>query len=306
MRALAAWIMARRMNGLVATSGFAAMGFALPPLLIISLASLGLVTLRKGAREGLLVMAGCVILFVSMALITTQSVRADLMILVVLWLMTWALALVYRTMATPAWMINSVGLVGMAGVVGFYLAVADPAAFWLVLLEQHIKPVFVEQQLLASNEELDLLLSMLASVMTGGVAALVSVVLITSLLLARWWQAILYNPGGFRQEYYAMRLGKGTAVVLIVLLLITLTARFAITTDMATVIWLLYFFQGMAVIHSLIGMTGLSIGWLVSLYLLIIVMPNYASPVISGLGLVDTWFDFRRRLPRRRKPDEDE
>ena len=306
MRALAAWIMARRMNGLVATTGFAAMGYALPPLLIISLASLGLVTLRKGAREGLLVMAGCVVLFVSIALITTQSVGADLMILVVLWLMTWLLALVYRTMATPAWMINSVGFVGMAGVVGFYLAVADPAAFWLVLLEQHIKPVFVEQQLLANNEELDLLLNMLASVMTGGVAALVSVVLITSLLLARWWQAILYNPGGFRQEYYALRLGKGTAMVLIVLLLITLTARFAITTDMATVIWLLYFFQGMAVIHSLIGMTGLSIGWLVSLYLLIIVMPNYASPVISGLGLVDTWFDFRRRVPRRRKPDEDE
>ena len=104
------------------------MGYALPPLLIISLASLGLVTLRKGAREGLLVMAGCVVLFVSIALITTQSVGADLMILVVLWLMTWLLALVYRTMATPAWMINSVGFVGMAGVVGFYLAVADPAA----------------------------------------------------------------------------------------------------------------------------------------------------------------------------------
>lgn len=306
MRALAAWIMARRINSLVATSGFAAMGFALPPLLLISLASLGLVTLRKGAREGLLVMAGCAALFVTMALVTTQSVRADLIVLVILWLMAWLVALVYRTMSTPAWMINSVGLIGMVGVIGFYLLVPDPAAFWLVLLEQHIKPVFVEQQLLANNEELDLLLGMLASVMTGGVAALVSIVLILSLLLARWWQAILYNPGGFRQEFYTLRLGKGTAMVLIALLLISLIGKFAIATDMATVLWLLYFFQGMAVIHGLIGVTGLSIGWLVSLYLLLIIMPNYASPVISGLGLVDTWFDFRRRVPRNSKPDVDE
>ena len=306
MRALAAWIMARRINSLVATSGFAAMSFALPPLLLISLASLGLVTLRKGAREGLLVTAGCAALFVTMALVTTQSVRADLIVLVILWLMAWLVALVYRTMSTPAWMINSVGLIGMVGVIGFYLLVPDPAAFWLVLLEQHIKPVFVEQQLRANNEELDLLLGMLAGVMTGGVAALVSIVLILSLLLARWWQAILYNPGGFRQEFYTLRLGKGTAVVLIALLLISLIGKFAIATDMATVIWLLYFFQGMAVIHGLIGVTGLSIGWLVSLYLLLIIMPNYASPVISGLGLVDTWFDFRRRVPRNSKPDVDE
>lgn len=306
MRALAAWIMARRVNSLVATSGFAAISFVVPPLLIVSLASLGLVTLRKGAREGLLVMAGCVALFVIMVLVTAQSVRADLIVLAILWLMTWLVALVYRTMSTPAWMINSVGMIGMLGVIGFYLVVPDPAGFWLVLLEQHIKPVFVEQQLLANNEELDLLLGMLASVMTGGVAALASIVLIMSLLLARWWQAILYNPGGFRQEFYSLRLGKGTAMVLIALLLISLIGKFAIATDMATVLWLLYFFQGMAVIHGLIGVTGLSIGWLVSLYLLLMIMPNYASPVISGLGLVDTWFDFRKRVPRSRKPDGDE
>jgi hypothetical protein len=294
------------MNSLVATSGFAAAGFAFPPLLILSLASLGLVTMRKGAREGLLILTASIVLFVSVSLVTVQTLKADLMVLSVLWLGTWVVAQVYRTMSTPAWMINGVGLIGIASVIGFYLVVADPAGFWLVMLDHYLRPVFVQQQLLSSSAELDQLLKMLAGVLTGGLAALVCVVLIVSLLLARWWQAMLYNPGGFRREFHALRLGKGTATVLIALLIVSLIGKFAISTDMATVLWLLYFFQGMAVIHSLIGMAGMSIGWLVSLYLLIALVPNYASPVISGLGLVDTWFDFRRRIPRRGKPDSTE
>jgi len=121
--------------------------------------------------------------------------------------------------------------------------------------------------------------------------------------LARWWQAMLYNPGGFRQEFHALRLGRVTTAVMILLIVISLIGQYALTTDMATVVWLLFFFQGMAVLHSLIGMTGMGIGWLVSLYLLLAIVPNYASPVISGLGLVDTWFDFRRRAPRKSNPD---
>lgn len=306
MRALAAWIMTRRMNGLVATGGFAAVSFAFPPLLLMSLASLALVTMRKGVREGAVVMAGCIALFASVSLITVQALKADLLIVALLWLMTWVVAQVYRVTSAPAWMINTVGLIGIAGVTGFYLVVTDPAGFWLVLLEQHLRPVFADQQLLSSDAELDQLMTTLASVLTGGMAALVSVVLIMSLLLARWWQAMLYNPGGFRQEFHALRLGKGTAIVLIVLLLVSMIGKFAISTDMATVLWLLYFFQGMAVVHSLIAAAGLSIGWLVSLYLLIALVPNYASPVISGLGLVDTWLDFRRRVPAKGKPDKTE
>ena len=82
-----------------------------------------------------------------------------------------------------------------------------------------------------------------------------------------------------------------------------MVGRYAIFSDMATVLWLLFFFQGLAVVLGLIGMTGLGIGWLVWLYVLLAIVPNYASPVVSGLGLVDTWFNFRRRVPKKNKPD---
>ena len=295
--------MARRVNALAAMSGFAALSFAFPPLLVMSFATLGLVTMRKGGREGVLLLLGCITLFAVMSFLLTQVIRADLMILATLWLMVWCGALVYRFMSTPAWMINAVGVIGLCSVAGFYLVVSDPAAFWLVILEQHLKPIFVEQQMLSSDAELDQLLKLLAGVLTGGFAALICVLLIVSLLLARWWQAMLYNPGGFRQEFYQLRLGHITATVLIVLLIVSMVGRYAIFSDMATVLWLLFFFQGLAVVHGLIGMTGLGIGWLVTLYMLLAIVPNYASPVVSGLGLVDTWFNFRRRVPKKNKPD---
>ena len=303
MRMIAAWVMARRSNSLVATSGFAALGVVFPPLLVMSLACVGLVTMRRGSREGLIVVLACIALFASIALLSTQGIRADLVILVALWLMAWGVAIVYRLMLTPAWMINAAGVIGLLCVAGFYLVIADPAAVWLALLEQHLKPLFIQQQLLQSGAEMDKLMVTLAKVLTGGLAALLSVVLIVSMLLARWWQAMLYNPGGFRQEFHALRLGRVTTAVMILLIVISLFGQYALTTDMATVVWLLFFFQGMAVLHGLIGMTGMGIGWLVSLYLLLMIVPNYASPVISGLGLVDTWFDFRRRTPRKSKPD---
>jgi hypothetical protein len=251
----------------------------------------------------LIVVLACIALFASIALLSTQGIRADVVVLAVFWVMAWGVAIVYRLMSTPAWMINAAGVIGLLCVAGIYLVIADPAAVWLALLEQHLKPLFIQQQLLQSGAEMDKLMVTLAKVLTGGLAALVSVVLIVSMLLARWWQAMLYNPGGFRQEFHALRLGRVTTAVMILLIVISLIGQYALTTDMATVVWLLFFFQGMAVLHGLIGMTGMGIGWLVSLYLLLMIVPNYASPVISGLGLVDTWFDFRRRTPRKSKPD---
>lgn len=291
------------MNSLLATGGFAVIGFVLPPFLLMSFASLGLVTMRRGGREGLILLLSCIALFGAITLLAAQAIRADLLFLSVLWTMVWIVAMVYRQMLTPAWMINAAGVIGLLCVAGFYLQVPDPAAFWLVILDQYLRPLLLEQQLLQSSTELDSLLTNLARVLTGVLAAMLSVVLIVSLLLARWWQAILYNPGGFRQEFYALRLGRVTTIVMIVLLVVSLLGQYAISTDMVTVVWLLFFFQGIAVLHSLIGMTGMGVGWLVSLYLLLAIVPNYASPVISGLGLVDTWFDFRRRIRQKQKPD---
>src|SRR3546814_10253758 len=52
-----------------------------------------------------------------------------------------------------------------------------------------------------SVEERGRLESLLAPVLTGLLAALLQVVTLLSLMLGRYWQAALYNPGGFGSEF---------------------------------------------------------------------------------------------------------
>lgn len=296
MRNLTAWTLRKPVNALVAVSGSALIGLLMPPLTVISLALAALVTLRHGGQQGVMVIAGGMALTALLMLAVHQSIQADLIVMGSLWAMTWLLAVTYRRTAQIAWMVLGAGAFGLLIVAGLYAWLGDPSIMWMELLDKYFRPVLEEGQLLRSAAEMDKLLRDLSRVMTGGMAALASVTLIVSLLLARWWQARLFNPGGFRSEFHGLRLGRALAILMLALVAASLLSKLGLAADMATVIWLLFFFQGMAVVHALVAQVGMNTGWLVSIYILLALMPYYASPVISGLGFVDAWFDFRRRV----------
>ena len=57
----------------------------------------------------------------------------------------------------------------------------------------------------------------------SGILALnVMLTSLISVLIARWWQALLFNPGAFGKEFRALSLGKYFAVVYVVLALLML------------------------------------------------------------------------------------
>ncbi len=299
MKAFAGWVLAGRLSALALTGGFAVLSMVFPPLLLLSLASLALVGLRMGAREGLLIAVGSAGLMFILSLVDSRGAWIGVVAFTVLWLLTWLVSQVYRRYASTAWMINATGAIGVLLVVAVYLTLGDPAEYWLELLEQYLRPQLAQIQFAQSEAELSHLLAGFSQVMTGGVMGLICLLVIVSLLLARWWQAMLFNPGGFQREYHSLRLGRLTAWAMLALLAVSLVGWFSLTVDLATVVWLLFLFQGLAVIHHLVLQLGMSVGWLFCIYFLLAVIPYYATPVLSGLGLIDTWFDFRSRIRRR-------
>jgi hypothetical protein len=112
-------------------------------------------------------------------------------------------------------------------------------------------------------------------------------------MMARWWQALLYNPGGFRQEFHGLRLPPRLAMALAALFL---AASFGVPVLAG---WVLYFvmplfFAGLALVHGLVGLKKLSGLWLGAFYMLLL------SPVVAQLltvaALFDSWYDFRSRV----------
>ncbi|MFC0267725.1 hypothetical protein [Kushneria aurantia] len=137
---------------------------------------------------------------------------------------------------------------------------------------------------------------MLARLMIAAVTALmVMVAAIICLALARSWQAALYNPGGFREEFHRFRLSKLELAGAILMALVGVVGALPGAALMA---WVPLLVAGIALVHGLIGIKSMSGLWLVGFYaLLLTTWPTLV--IVLLLALSDTFADLRGRLASR-------
>lgn len=285
---------------LVAAS-FAALSLILPPFSYLSAATVALVTLRKGTREGALILAAASIAVGVLLFISTGQPWFALSMALVLWLPVWLLSVVLRATISLALVFQVATLAGALLVIGLHLFLADPVATW----QQALEALFGTLLQQAGVPEPGAKLQVLARIMTGVAAATMVISYLVSLLIARWWQATLYNPGGFRQEYHQLRLGQTMAIVSLGVLIGAwlMPGGFgAVLRDLGTVVLVVYLFQGLAVVHGIAGILRINIAWLVGVYFLILFALPQLTILLAVMGLVDTWVDVRARLTRRKTP----
>jgi len=177
-----------------------------------------------------------------------------------------------------------------------YLAIGDPGVWWEQALKELFTPV-LEQTTTGDQQALNTVFSKLAPHMTGYLAAAMTFNILICLFMARWWQAILYNPGGFQQEFHNLRIGKVVAIVAAGLLLISILPMglvSSLASDFLKVILALFVLQGLSVIHAVVLIKKLQTVWLVAVYVLLVLM----SELIAMVGFVETWVDFRGKLKK--------
>lgn len=300
MKALASYIMRGHLQAISAYLGLAVLSTLLPPITspfsYLSAAIVGLVTLRNGAQAGvLLVAAGVIFLFVVAALTPKLVALVPGMIaVVVLSIMVWGVALVLKQTRALALSTITAGLMGIVVVVGVYLVIGDPSIWWEQALKELFTPV-LEQTTSVDQQALNTAFSKLAPHMTGYLAAALTFNTLVCLLTARWWQSILYNPGGFQQEFHNLRVGKVVAIVAAGLALISVVPMGLVSSladDFLKVTLTLFVLQGLSVIHAVVLIKKLKTVWLVAVYILLVL----SSELIAMVGFVDTWVDFRGKL----------
>jgi hypothetical protein len=154
----------------------------------------------------------------------------------------------------------------------------------------------VHQQM--SVDERARLDSLIAPVLTGLLAALLQIVSLLSLMLGRYWQALLYNPGGFGREFRALRLPPAQAMLLLVGLLLgpNLGPQMAMLTPLCSVPLA---FAGIGLLHGLVAQGRLAKFWLVGLYITLLLFMQLTYPLLVVLAIVDSLFDFRGRFARK-------
>ncbi len=265
-----------------------------PPFLIVSGGAVALVTLRRGALEGALLMTSAGAVATGLLWIALDAPQLMLDVLPFCWLPLWLLALTLRITASLARTLHAVALLGFLGVIAFYAALGDPAEWWsgmLVQWEQKLNSAqAVDQTVL--NQLLGLLKES-ASLLPGQTASTALLFVVSALLLGRWWQALLFNPGGFQPEFHQLRLGRPSAILALALFGITMGFDWPPAANFMLVLGMLYVVQGIALVHAVAFKLQLSPIWLLLFYLLLIPL---LSQWVMALGVADAWADFRNRI----------
>ena len=252
---------------------------------LIGPAAVGLVTLRKGSFEGALVTLWASLPFVvsyfagqSSPFIAVMSILALANTLIVANVLrgtaSWSLALVSDVCV-------AVGFVVVAGVVfqtDLSVMMSDLTELFVSVSEQLEKDYVMPD--------------------TSGVLAWVAWMTAFSALLgvvvARWWQALLFNPGGFQQEFQGIRLESkvGLGCLLLVILGFTLLSEFQFWLQLASIPLIVC---GLSLLHYTAKVKKAGGYWLVLMYLGL-----FLGPVMSGLlvalGAIDSVLNLRARL----------
>ena len=278
MRSLAEFIMRGRAQACLV----ALLGVLVP---LIGPAAVGLVTLRKGSVEGALVALWASLPFVvsyfagqSSPFVAVMSILALANTLIVANVLrgtaSWSLALVSDVCV-------AVGFVVVAGV----LFQTDLGVMMSDLTELFVS---VSEQL-----EKDYVMPDTSSVLAW-VAWMTAFSALLGVVVARWWQALLFNPGGFQQEFQGIRLESkvGLGCLLLVILGFTLLSEFQFWLQLASIPLIVC---GLSLLHYTAKVKKAGGYWLVLMYLGL-----FLGPVMSGLlvalGAIDSVLNLRARL----------
>jgi len=269
----------------------------IPGLNLLSGALLALVLLMRGYLRVLIVFAAATggLALIGWAIgVGAGRMLADPLVgpLLGIWLPALVLAWVLKASRSLALTFAVAGLVACAVVVGQLVLITDPFGAWQSILSPMLEPLKALRDRSAAEWQQDI--AAMARLMPGMSAAGVVVGSGAMVLLARYFQARQMRPGAFGDEFRRLRLGHVVTVVASLVLVARLVLDGPVLDNLAIVMLALFLFQGLAVIHAL----RLARGWprwgLIIFYILLALLPLWMLGLVSGAGLVDNWFDFRR------------
>ncbi len=273
------------------------------PVSYLSGAAVGLVTLVQGPREGLFNALGAALLVGLLSLAIFGSPVLALAFALVVWLPAWLAAYTLRATVSLSAGVLVVAALAVMVVAAVYLLSPAPAAFWQHYFTAVALPAMQQAGVhVQGGGDLETDLGRISRIMTGMSAAFALVGTGLALFIARWWQALLYNPRGFREEFQRLRLGSVAAWAAVGVAVLGLASSGTVAEfagNLFPLAVVLFLFQGLAVAHGTVAASGAHSGWIIGLYALLLIMPQTLL-LLSAAGFIDNWIDFRARLRRDR------
>jgi len=281
LQALAEFIM----RGRTQACAVALLGSFFP---FVSPATIGLVTLRKGSVEGLLVL-----LWAALPLIASYSLSEGPALLTLVSIASLIMMVVSANVLrlTASWqstMLISILVGGLTALGTGWLFSTD-----VNLLVDSIGDMLAEVAAKQEAEQEPFIPG--REFILGLIALILAVSALMSLFVARWWQALLYNPGGFAEEFHGLRLQPAVAgfLLLAVIGATRLPNGYEFWAELVAAPLLL---AGLALVHHVVKFLQAGRQWLVFMYVGLIFFGSSVGVLLVGLGFADSVMNLRSRL----------
>ena len=118
--------------------------------------------------------------------------------------------------------------------------------------------------------------------------------MVGALMLSRWWQSVLFNPGGFGQELKQTRLSlKAVVPIVLVGLLLAVQDGMGSWLGLLTVPFVVI---GAGLVHEILAARGVSHQWYVMFYVTLLLFFQAVCAALVVLVTVDSAMDIRQRM----------
>lgn len=281
--------------GVIALLSIAAL--MLPPISYLASGIIVLCTLRMGPKEGVRVVLATTVLFTLLAAVLLDKIFISGLFLISSWLPILGVSLILGYTRSLAISLFAATGLGIAVVLGFYLVLPEPMLWWQALIEPLAETLGHQPGWQFDQAQTQTIVLNLSVMMTGLMAAGLSLNIMLGLLVGRSWQAKLYNPGGFASEFQQLRLGKSVAILTVVMMVVTvlpLGDGAAVLRECLPVLIVLFTLQGLSVVHAIVNQQQRQSFWLVAVYVLLLVMMPQMAVLLTLIGVLEQWFNFRR------------
>lgn len=284
MKRIAEFVMRGRLQALIV----AVPGAGTELFFWLSAAVVALVTLRLGIQQGFFILLWATLPAIALAWI---KFPAALMCLLASFVMASVLRL------TVQW--STALLAASASCLLFAILLHFGFTQYLEGILELVKPVF--EKLMSSSPDRQAVGEMLAKFGTadlaGSYAAGAGLFAVLGVVLGRYWQAELYNPGGFGEEFRAIRFKMPIAVGLVLLAtLLFSTTEYRLWTWICLLPLLV---GGIGLVHWWVNQSGGSTGLLVGFYFLLLVLAPI-NQLVCALAVVDSMVNIRKLRESRR------
>ena len=182
-------------------------------------------------------------------------------------------------------------IVAIVAMLGFYVLVSDPVAFW--------QPYLTAMSDFAAQNNLQLNMEMFtAEVMTVSAVLAFWMLYVVGLLLGYALYKRLPGETGEFGRFRDMNFGRVIAIAMAIASLLAMLLGIAWMQNLAFVMFVFFWIQGLAIVHWLHAEGVLPLAALVAVYVLLPFLQILLMALLAVLGYTDAWFDIRRRMKK--------